>query len=95
MIPDHTASAAQGWYFNTRRQNFTDKRVREAFINAFDFEWVNAKFMYGAYERTRSVFENSDMIAVGPPGPDEIALLEPFRAKVLPEVFGEAFLPPA
>ena len=94
VIPDHTASAAQGWYFNTRRQKFTDKRVREAFVNAFDFEWVNAKIMYGAYQRTRSVFENSDMMALGPPGPDEIALLEPFRAKVPAEVFGEPFVPP-
>src|SRR5262249_20603181 len=53
-----------------------------------------AKIMYGAYQRTRSVFENSDMMAIGPPGPDEIALLEPFRAKVPAEVFGEPFVPP-
>lgn len=34
------------------------------------------------------------MMAIGPPGPDEIALLEPFRAKVAAEVFGEPFVPP-
>jgi len=94
VIPDHTPSAAQGWFFNTRREKFKDKRLREAFINAFDFEWVNTTIMYGAYRRTQSFFENSDMMAVGPPGPAEVALLEPFRGKVPDEVFGEPFVPP-
>ena len=94
VIPDRTASAAQGWYFNTRRDKFKDRRVREAFIDAFDFEWTNATIMYGAYQRTQSVFQNSDMMASGPPGPAELALLEPFRGKVPDEVFGEPFVPP-
>jgi microcin C transport system substrate-binding protein len=94
VIPDHTPSAAQGWFFNTRREKFKDKRLREAFIDAFDFEWTNATIMYGAYQRTHSVFQNSDMMAIGPPGPDEITLLEPFRGKVADEVFGEPFVPP-
>ena len=45
--------------------------------------------MYGSYERTYSVFQNSDMMAKGKPGPDELALLEPFRGRVPDEVFGE------
>jgi microcin C transport system substrate-binding protein len=94
VIPDRTASAAQGWYFNTRRDKFKDRRVREAFIDAFDFEWTNATIMYGAYQRTQSVFQNSDMMANGPPGAVELALLEPFRGKVPDEVFGEPFVPP-
>jgi microcin C transport system substrate-binding protein len=94
VIPDHTASAAQGWYFNTRQEKFRDKRVREAFIDAFDFEWVNATIMYGAYQRTCSVFQNSDMMATGLPGPEELALLEPYRGKVPDEVFVEPYVPP-
>jgi microcin C transport system substrate-binding protein len=94
VVADHTTDAAQGWYFNTRREKFKDKRVREAFINAFDFEWVNAKIMYDAYQRTQSVFENSDMMAFGRPGQAEIALLEPFRGKVSEEVFGDPYVPP-
>ena len=50
--------------------------------------------MYGAYERTHSVFQNSNMMAEGKPGADELALLEPFRGKVPDEVFGEPFVPP-
>ena len=68
--------------------------LREAFIYAFDFEWTNKTIMYGSYERTHSVFQNSDMMAMGKPDADEIALLEPFRGKVADEVFGEPFVPP-
>jgi microcin C transport system substrate-binding protein len=94
VIPDDTPSGAQGWFFNTRREQFKDKRVREAFIDGFDFEWTNKSIMYGAYERTHSVFQNSDMMAVGKPEAEELALLEAFRGKVDDEVFGEPFVPP-
>ncbi len=93
-LPDDTPSGAQGWFFNTRRPKFKDPRVREALIDAFDFEWTNKIIMYGAYVRTQSLFENSDMKAVGPPSPAELALLEPFRGKVAEEVFGAPYLPP-
>jgi microcin C transport system substrate-binding protein len=94
VIRDETPSGAQGWFFNTRRDKFKDKRLREAFIYAFDFEWTNKTIMYGSYDRTHSVFQNSNMMAIGKPGPDELALLEPFRGRVADEVFGEPFVPP-
>ena len=94
IIPDDTPSGAQGWFFNTRREKFQDRRLREAFAYAFDFEWTNRSIMYGSYQRTHSVFQNSDMMAVGSPTEDEISLLEPFRGKVPDEAFGEPFVPP-
>ena len=94
VLPDDTPSGAQGWFFNTRREKLKDKRLREAFIYAFDFEWTNKTLMYDSYKRTHSVFQNSDMVAVGKPSPEELALLEPFRGKVPDEVFGEPFVPP-
>jgi microcin C transport system substrate-binding protein len=93
-LPDERVSGAQGWWINTRRKKFADPRVREALIYAFDFEWTNAKLMFDSYERTSSVFEQSDMKAYGPPPPDELALLEPHRATLPPDVFGEPFVPP-
>jgi microcin C transport system substrate-binding protein len=93
-IPDDTPSGAQGWFINTRRQKFADVRLREALNNAFDFEWTNKTIMYGAYLRTVSVFQNSEMMAQGKPGADEIALLEPFRARLPDEVFGDPYSPP-
>lgn len=94
IVPDLAPAGAQGWFMNTRRKQFKDPRVREAIGYAFDFEWTNKTVMYGAYARTVSPFQNSDMVAVGPPSPEELELLEPFRGKVPEEVFGEPFLPP-
>lgn len=93
-MPDDTPSGAQGWFINTRRDKFKDPRVREALGFAFDFEWTNKTIMYGAYERTVSPFQNSDLMAIGPPSPEEVAVLEPFRGKVPDEVFGAPLLPP-
>jgi microcin C transport system substrate-binding protein len=94
VIPDDTPSGAQGWFINTRRRQFKDRRLREALIDAFDFEYTNKYIMYDSYERTQSVFENSPMKAKGMPSPAELKLLEPFRGKVPDEVFGEPYLPP-
>jgi microcin C transport system substrate-binding protein len=94
VLPDDTPSGAQGWFINTRREKFKDRRVREALIDAFDFEWTNKNIMYGSYDRTHSVFQNSPMMAKGKPDAAELALLEPFRGKVPDEVFGEAYVPP-
>jgi microcin C transport system substrate-binding protein len=93
-LPDGTLSGAQGWFFNLRRDKFKDRRLREALIDAFDFEGTNKTVMYGAYRRTVSMFQNSPLMATGTPGPEELALLEPFRGKVPDEVFGEPYLPP-
>ncbi len=92
--PDDTPSGAQGWFINTRRKKFDNPKFREALNYAFDFEWTNKNIMYGAYQRTHSVFQNSDMMANGKPDAEELALLEPFRSQVPAEVFGEAFVPP-
>ena len=94
VLPDDTPSGAQGWFINLRRDKFKNRLLREALIYAFDFEWTNKTIMYGSYKRTHSVFQNSNMMAVGKPGPDELALLEPFRGQVSEEAFGEPFVPP-
>jgi len=93
-LPDQTPTGGQGWFINTRRDKFKNPKVREALTYAFDFEWTNRTIMYGAYARTVSPFQNSDMVAVGPPSPEELKLLEPFRGEVPDEVFGAPFLPP-
>jgi microcin C transport system substrate-binding protein len=94
VLADDTPSGAQGWFINTRRKKFKDRRLREALIDAFDFEWTNKNIMYGSYDRTQSVFQNSPMMAKGKPDGAELALLEPFRGKVADEVFGEPYVPP-
>ncbi|MGZ8300530.1 MAG: extracellular solute-binding protein [Rhodoplanes sp.] len=94
ILPDQTPSGAQGWFINTRREKFRHPKLREALICAFDFEWTNKSLMYDSYQRTHSVFQNSDMMANGPPSGEELALLERFRGRVPDEAFGEPFVPP-
>lgn len=93
-IPDERPSGAQGWMINTRRERFRDPRLREALAYAFDFEWTNKNIMFGSYDRTHSYFQNSEMMAVGKPSAEELALLEPYRGKVPDDVFGEPWTPP-
>ena len=94
-LPDETPSGAQGWFMNGRRAQFKDSRVREALGLAFDFEWTNKTIMYGAYARTFSPFQNSDLMAESvPPPPEELKLLGPFRGQVPDEVFGVPYVPP-
>lgn len=93
-VPDDTPSGAQGWFINTRRDKFKDRRVREALIDAFDFEYTNKNIMYDAYKRTHSVFQNSPMMAQGKPDEAELKLLEPFRGQVPDEVYAVPYVPP-
>jgi len=91
--PDHSPSGTQGFFFNLRRAKFADKRTRVALDLAFDFEWTRKNLFYGSYQRTQSYFENSPLKAMGKPTPAELALLEPFRAQLPPDVFEAAAVP--
>lgn len=93
-IPNELPNGMQGYAFNTRLAMFQDRRVRAALALAFDFEWINKNLFFSAYTRTSSYFANSELAATGVPGPAELALLEPFRDQVPPEVFGPAYLAP-
>jgi microcin C transport system substrate-binding protein len=93
-IPQHLPTGMQGFAFNTRRQLFSDRRVREALAWAFDFEWENKNLFYGAYTRTLSYFSNSDLASSGIPQGDELALLNRFRDKLPPELFTTPFTLP-
>ena len=93
-LPDNTPSGFQAFYYNTRRAKFQDRRVRQAIGLAFDFEWTNKNIFNSLYQRSYSMFQNSDMEAKGKPSEAELALLEPYRAKLPKEVFDDAYRPP-
>ena len=95
VLKDNTPSGVQAFFFNTRLPKFQDRRVREAFAYAFDFEWLNKNQFYGLYERMASYFENSELAARGLPSEAELALLEPHRGAIPEEVFTTPFVPPA
>lgn len=94
-FPSEKRPAMQAMAINLRRERFRDVRVRRAIALCFDFEWTNKALFYGLYERSQSSFERSEFKASGKPSIDELALLEPLRDKLPPEVFDEAFALPA
>jgi microcin C transport system substrate-binding protein len=85
----------QGYVFNLRNPKFQDVRVRQAIGLAMDFEWMNRQLFYGLYKRVNGYFPNSEFHAEGLPKPDELALLEPLRAQLKPEVFGPVPVSPS
>ena len=85
----------QGFVFNLRKDKFKDWRVRQAIGLAYDFEWLNRQMFYNLYQRVQGWFPNSEFHADGLPTPDELALMEPLRAKLRPEVFGPALISPS
>ncbi len=93
-IRNELPTGMQGFVYNMRRALFSDVRVREALDYAFDFEWSNKNVAFGAYKRTKSYFENSELAAQGLPSPEELAVLEPYRGKIPDEVFTTAYTPP-
>ncbi|HEX5841348.1 MAG TPA: extracellular solute-binding protein [Pseudomonas sp.] len=93
-IANHNPTGMQGFIFNTRRPLFQDSRVREAFGLLFDFEWANRQLFNGAYTRTRSYFDNSELAASGLPSAGELKLLEPLRERIPAKVFSHEYQPP-
>ncbi len=83
----------QGFAFNTRRDKFSDVRVRRALSLAYDFEWANDKLFYNQYVRAGSYFSNSELAAQGLPEGKELALLEKFRDQLPAEVFTKYWQP--
>ena len=84
----------QSFAINTRRGKFADARVRKALNLAFDFEWANENLFFGQYKRTSSFFSNSELAATGKPGAAELAILEPLKDKLPPEVFTTEYTNP-
>jgi peptide/nickel transport system substrate-binding protein len=85
-IPHQRPSGIDGFVFNTRREIFADWRVREALIQAFNFEFINQTLTGGVQPRITSYFSNSTLgMTPGAPAEGrEKALLAPFADSLLP-----------
>jgi len=77
----------QAFVLNTRKPQFTDPRVRQAFNLAFDFDTLNKTLFYGQYIRTGSYFANSELAATGLPQGREKEILETIKDLIPPQVF--------
>jgi microcin C transport system substrate-binding protein len=80
---------------NLRRPKFGKLETRMALEIAFDFEWTNRTIYFEQYARPNSFFQGTpDLHPQVEPDALELAILEPFRAQVPPEVFGPPFRAP-
>lgn len=89
-IPQNTT----GFIFNTKREIFSDPRVREALTYAMDFEWMNENLFYSQYTRTNSYFQNTKYMARDLPSEQELAILEPIKGQIDSRVFTDVYNPP-
>lgn len=94
LIPNKIPRGMQGFLFNTREPKFADRRVREAIGLTLDYEWMNRVLFYGAYERSRSFFGNTEFEAKGLPDASERALLAPYRAQLPESLFTSEYTVP-
>ena len=78
----------QSYIFNVRQPLFQDVRVRKAIGLAHDFNWMSRLLFYGQYKPVNGLFGNTDCSASGLPSPQEVALLEPWRAQITADAFG-------
>ena len=91
---NYNPTGMQALAFNSRRELFSDRRVRHALSFAFDFEWANKNLFYGQYTRTKSYFSNSELASSGLPGKAELKYLDPLRDKIPADVFTKEFTVP-
>jgi microcin C transport system substrate-binding protein len=77
VLPSGNIAGGQSIIFNLRRPQFQDPRVRQALGLMFNFEWSNRSLFYGLFARINSIWENSDMAAIGVATPEEVAILQP------------------
>ncbi len=79
---------------NSRKEIFSNPRVREALSYAYDHEWINKILYNNAYTRTDSYFDNSPLASSGLPTKEELLLLEPWKDQLPNEIFNKIYKPP-
>ena len=79
---------------NSRKDIFSNPKVRLALSYAYDHEWINKALFNNAYTRTDSYFDNSPLASTGLPSESELKLLYSWKDKIPNEVFTSTYSPP-
>ncbi|MEM8750829.1 MAG: extracellular solute-binding protein [Pseudomonadota bacterium] len=88
-------SGMLGFVFNTRREKFANRRVRQALAMLFDFEWANENLFFDAYTRTSSYWQDSELSSLGKPASAlEKSMLAAFPDAVDPDVMNGTYTAP-
>ena len=84
-IPHKRPTGITGFVMNTRNPLFSDWRVREAMIQAFNFEFINETMTGGRQPRITSYFSNSQLGMTHDPAEGRVAqLLQPYADNLPP-----------
>nr|WP_236549814.1 extracellular solute-binding protein [Profundibacterium mesophilum] len=93
-IPHERPSGITGFVMNTRGAPFSDWRVREAMMLAFNYEFVSQTLNGGTQPRIASYFSNSVLGMEDGPAPEGVAaLLAPFAGDLPPDALEDYDLP--
>ncbi|MBP1804287.1 extracellular solute-binding protein [Rubellimicrobium aerolatum] len=95
-IPHQRPTGMTGLVMNTRQPIFSDLRVREAMIQAFNFEFINDTMTGGEQPRITSYFANSPLGMTSGPAEGRVAeALAPYEASLPPDALEGYALPVA
>ncbi|MEO1705225.1 MAG: extracellular solute-binding protein [Pseudomonadota bacterium] len=84
-IPNDRPTGMTGFVMNTRNAIFEDWRVRQAMIEAFNFEFINEALTGGRQERIQSVFGGSVLgMSTAPAEGRVLEFLQPYADDLLP-----------
>ncbi|SHH16778.1 extracellular solute-binding protein [Marivita hallyeonensis] len=85
VLPHERPSGITGFVMNTRNEAFSDWRVRDAMLHAFNFEFINETMTGSKQPRITSYYSNSVLgMRDGPAEGRVRELLEPFADELLP-----------
>jgi peptide/nickel transport system substrate-binding protein len=94
VVPHERPSGMTGFVMNTRRDVFSDWRVRDAMLHAFNFEFINETMTGSKQPRITSYFSNSVLGMQDGPAEGRVReLLEPFSDDLLPGALDGYALP--
>ncbi|MEL7274555.1 MAG: extracellular solute-binding protein [Pseudomonadota bacterium] len=90
-FPETSGHGMQGFFLNTRRPQFSDRRVRKALTWAMNFEDMNKNLFFDQYTRISSYFGGTELQSTGLPTGRELEILKEYEADLPPEIFTEPF----
>ena len=85
ILPHERPSGMTGYVMNTRRDVFSDWRVRDAMLHVFNFEFINEAMTGSQQPRITSYWSNSPLAMKDGPATGRVAeFLEPFADELTP-----------
>jgi peptide/nickel transport system substrate-binding protein len=94
VLPHERPSGMTGFVMNTRSPQFSDIRVREAMLYAFNFEHINEALTGGVQPRITSYFSNSPLAMRDGPATGRVRdFLEPFADQIPEDALSGYALP--